>query len=80
MVLELRELVARLVLEFGVLFGFFVEFDVEGYKFVALSLFDCFLVAPFLVGDDHLTELCAPVAEVVDTDALVPGEFVEHLE
>ena len=57
-----------------------VDHDVELHQLVDTALLDLLLTAPQAVGQDELTELGAPVAEVVDAHALVARELMELLE
>ena len=65
-VLDLLEPGTAFVFQTLVLFCFLVEFHVQAHQLVNAALFHRFLAAPLLVGTDHLAELGAPVAQVID--------------
>ena len=78
--LHFAELSAGLVSQRGILRDGVVDADVEIHQSVHAALFNGLAVAPLLVGHHHLTELGTPVAEVVDTHALVARELVKHFQ
>ena len=78
--LHLAELGAGLVSQRGILRDGVVDADVEIHQSVHAALLYGLAVAPLLVGHHHLTELGAPVAEVVDAHTLVAHELVELLQ
>ena len=78
--LQLGELGARRVLEGGVLLRLGVELDIERDQLVDLACLHRLTAAPLAVGDDQLAELRAPVAEVVDADAVPARKGVQLLQ
>ena len=80
MFLEFFGLGARLIDQGLVLLSFGVEADVEPHQFVALALLDRLAASPLAVGDDHFPELGAPVAEMVDADAVVTRELMQQFQ
>ena len=61
--------VAGLVSQLRVFLFFLVVPDVEGVE--GVEVFEIFFLAPVLQPTNHFSELRAPVAQVVDADALV---------
>ena len=60
------------ILKRGVFFGLLMEFDIECNKFAdGIAVFDFFSVAPFVICNDHFSELRSPITEVIDADGLV---------
>ena len=80
LVLDLLEPVAAQIVQGGILFGFLVELDVQAHQLGHAVTLHVFLLAPGLVGVDHLAELGAPVAQVIDAHGLVAQEIVDALE
>ncbi len=78
--LELVEFSPRQVLERRILFRLFMELHVEPHELVDADPLDGLTVAPAAEGHDLLSELRAPVAEVVDPRAVVADEFVQELD
>ena len=65
-VLDPLEPGAAFILQGRILFRLFMEADVKSLQFGDAALLNRFLRAPLFVGADHLAELGAPVAEMVD--------------
>lgn len=57
-----------------------VETDVQIDHRLNAALFNLLAVAPLLVGTDHLAELRAPVAQVVDAHGGVAVEIINAFE
>ena len=57
-----------------------MEFNVELDKLINSTVLNFFLASPKTISNDKLTELCSPVAEVVDSDAFVACELVKLLK
>ena len=79
-VLDLLEPGAAFVLEGWILFRLLVEADIEGGHSVDAVLFDLLLRAPLLIGADHLAELGAPVAQMIDAHGRVAQEVKNALQ
>ena len=79
-VLDLFEPGAGPVVERLVALGLPVEAHVELDQLVHAAALDGFAVAPGLVGADHLAELRAPVAQVVDAHAVIAHVVVDAVE
>ena len=79
-VLDPLEPGAALVLERRVLLRLLMEADVQIDHRLHAALLDLLAAAPLLVGADHLAELGAPVAEVVDAHGGVAVEVVDAAE
>ena len=79
-VLDLLEPRATLVLQLRVLLRLVVEADVQIDHRLHAALLDLLAVAPLLVGADHLAELRAPVAQMVDAHGRVAVEIIDALE
>ena len=54
-----------------------MEAYIKPYKLVYTDIYYSLLVPPFAVGDDQLTELSAPVAEMIYADAFISGKFMK---
>ena len=79
-VLDLLEPCAALVLQLRMLLRLVVETDVQIDHRLNAALFNLLAVAPLLVGTDHLAELRAPVAQVVDAHGGVAVEIINAFE
>ena len=80
LVLDLLEPVTAQIVQGRILLGFLVELDVQTHQLGNAVALDVFLLAPGLVGVDHLAELGAPVAQVIDAHGLVAQEIMDALE
>ena len=76
-ILNLLEPRTALIVQRGIFLGLLVELDVQANQFVHAALFHLFLVAPELIGADHLAKLRSPVAQMVDTDGLISEEIID---
>ena len=79
-VLDALEPRAPLVVEGGIGLGLLVEAHVELDHLVHAAARDGVVVAPALVGGDHLAELRAPVAQMVDAHGVPAEEFIELVQ
>ena len=79
-VLDLLEPGAALVVERLVVLGLGVEAHVELHHLVHAAVRHGVVVAPALVGGDHLAELGAPVAQMVHAHGVPAEELVELIE
>ena len=79
-ILDLLEPGATLVVQGGILFGLIVELHIQAQKLGNALFLDLLLGTPGLVGVDHLAELGAPVAQVIDAHGLVAQEIVDALQ
>ena len=64
--LHFRKPEACFILQCGILVGFLMEEDIQTHQFLDALLLYGFFGAPFLISHDQLSELCTPVAQVVD--------------
>lgn len=76
-ILNLLEPRAALIVQRGIFLGFLVELDVQANQFVHAAFLHFFLIAPELIGADHLAKLRSPVAQMVDADGLVAKEIID---
>ena len=78
-----RRIVERAVLIWAcsfLLFRLLVETDVELHKFAHAGFFNRPAFAPLFIGDDHLSKLRAPIAQVVDGDGVISQELIDPVE
>ena len=59
------------VVQFRRFFRFIMEFYINAHQFLNAFFFNGFFAAPFFVSNDKFTELCAPVAQMVNAYAFV---------
>lgn len=76
-ILNFLEPRAALIVQRGIFLGFLVELDVQANQFVHAAFLHFFLIAPELIGADHLAKLRSPVAQMVDTDGLISEEIID---
>ena len=79
-VLNLLEPGAAQIVQSRILLRLGVELHVQIDHRLHTALFDLFAVAPELVSGDHLAELAAPVAQVVDAHGLVAVKVIDALK
>ena len=68
--LKLREFRSCEVVERGILLRLLMKSDIKSDKLIDSSVSNRLLAAPFAVGNDQLSELSAPVSEMIDADAV----------
>ena len=78
--LQLCEFGSCKVVQRRILLRFPVETDIESHKRVNPAGFHFLLIAPFAIGNNELSELRAPVAEMIYPDAVPAGEGIEHFQ
>lgn len=77
---QLSELGARRILEGGIFFSLGMEPDIERDQLVDLSCLYSRATTPLAIGNNQLAELRAPVAEMVDADAVPACIVVKQLQ
>ena len=77
MLLELFVLVTRPLIKAVVLFGLGVEFHIQSHQSVNAACFHLFLGAPHTVSGNKLSELSAPVTQMVYTYAVVACKLMK---
>ena len=71
---------AGLVVERRIFLGLLMETDIEFHQFIHAAFFNHFTVAPTAIGHNQFAELCPPVPQIVDANAVITRKFMQFFE